>query len=72
MYVKLIFNIIKAYLLTMLTISNREKKQEDDFEIEKTSLQNTLDTTQLLLDQKERDVDKIQKEVRKPAPRISF
>ncbi len=42
---------------------HRESKLKDDFEIEKTSLQNTLETTSLLLQQKEKEVEKFKNEV---------
>ena len=44
-------------------VFDSESKLKDDYEIEKTSLQNTIETTTLLLQQKEKEVDKLQNEV---------
>ena len=45
-----------------------ESKLKDDYEIEKTSLQNTIETTSLLLQQKEKEVDRLQNEVTHDQP----
>ena len=58
---------VQFFILYSLDIAplvfDSESKLKDDYEIEKTSLQNTIETTTLLLQQKEKEVDKLQNEV---------
>lgn len=63
---------VQFFILYSLDIAplvfDSESKLKDDYEIEKTSLQNTIETTTLLLQQKEKEVDKLQNEVTHDQP----